>query len=238
MQAAPLAAALARGGGPTIICTQAGNVNTGSFDPLAEIVPAAKQAGAWVHVDGAFGLWAHVSPSLRPLVAGVAGADSWATDAHKWLNVPYDSGLAFVADPDALRGSMAATAAYLIKGSGEVRDQEDWVPEFSRRARGFPIYAALRALGRRGVTEMIERCCDLARRMAGRLRRAPGVEILNDVVLNQVLVRVPGPVLSVQGRRVVRPPRSPTTSSAASRPTGPAGSRAPPGTAFPRCVSR
>ena len=193
MKAPELVAALAKGGGPTIICTQAGNVNTGAFDPLAEIVPAAKKVNAWVHVDGAFGLWAHTVPSLRQHVAGIAGADSWATDAHKWLNVPYDSGLAFVADADALRGAMAASAAYLIKGAGEVRDQEDWVPEFSRRARGFPIYAALRSLGRRGVAEMIARCCELARRMADRLRKAPGVEILNDVVLNQVLVRVTPP---------------------------------------------
>jgi len=189
LRADALAAALAGCDGPTIVCAQAGNVNTGAFDPLPEIVATAHARGAWVHVDGAFGLWARVTAGYRSLAAGIEGADSWATDAHKWLNVPYDSGVAIVADAEALRGAMTADAAYLIKGKGEVRDQEDWVPEFSRRARGFPIYAALRSLGRRGVAELIERCCALARRMAERLAAAPGVSVLNDVVLNQVLVR-------------------------------------------------
>jgi glutamate/tyrosine decarboxylase-like PLP-dependent enzyme len=191
LRADRIAAALAQCDGPTIVCAQAGNVNTGSFDPLADVVAAAHARGAWVHVDGAFGLWGAVSPAVAPQLAGCAGADSWATDAHKWLNVPYDSGIAIVADAGALHAAMTADASYLIKTAGEERDPEDWVPEFSRRARGFPIYAALRSLGRSGVREMIERCCLLARRIAERLRAAPGgkVEILNDVVLNQVLAR-------------------------------------------------
>jgi len=184
-----LATALAACDGPTIVCAQAGNVNTGAFDPLPEIVALAHARGAWVHVDGAFGLWARTTPAYRALAVGIEGADSWATDAHKWLNVPYDSGVAIVADAAALQAAMTADAAYLIKGKGEVRDQEDWVPEFSRRARGFPVYAALRSLGRRGVAQLVERCCALARRMAERLAAAPGVAVLNEVVLNQVLVR-------------------------------------------------
>jgi glutamate/tyrosine decarboxylase-like PLP-dependent enzyme len=193
MRADECVAAIARGSGPTILCVQAGNVNTGSFDPLPAVIAAAQARDAWVHVDGAFGLWAAVSPQRRALLAGVADADSWATDAHKWLNVPYDSGIVFVRDPDVLRGAMAATAAYLIKGAGQVRDQEDWVPEFSRRARGFPVYAALRSLGRAGVRDLVERCCAVAARMAERLAAAPGVAVLNDVVLNQVLVRFTPP---------------------------------------------
>jgi glutamate/tyrosine decarboxylase-like PLP-dependent enzyme len=191
LRADKIAAALAQCDGPTIVCAQAGNVNTGSFDPLTEVVAAAHARGAWVHVDGAFGLWGAVSQALASQLAGCAGADSWATDAHKWLNVPYDSGVAIVADGAALHATMTADASYLIKTAGETRDPEDWVPEFSRRARGFSIYAALRSLGRSGVREMIERCCFLARRIAERLRAAPGgkVEILNDVVLNQVLAR-------------------------------------------------
>src|SRR5207247_2610125 len=149
--------------------------------------------GAWLHVDGAFGLWAAASPALRHRVAGVELADSWATDAHKWLNVPYDSGLAIVADASAHRAAMSVTAAYLISGSSDQRDPLDWTPEFSRRARGFPIYATLRALGRQGVAQLIERCCALARRMAERLAAAPRVTVLNDVVLNQVLVRFQPP---------------------------------------------
>src|SRR5581483_1296809 len=143
----------------------------------------------WVHVDGAFGLWAAASPRLRPLLAGVDQADSWATDAHKWLNVPYDSGLVFCAHPEAHRAALGQQAAYLVPaGSGE-RDALEFNPEHSRRARGFPVYAALRALGRRGVAELVERCCALARRFAERLAAEDGVEVLNDVVLNQVLVR-------------------------------------------------
>ncbi|PYO37025.1 MAG: aspartate aminotransferase family protein [Gemmatimonadetes bacterium] len=181
--------ALAGGTGPAIVCAQLGNVNTGACDPLEELAPLARARGAWLHVDGAFGLWAATSPRHRHHTAGAARADSWATDAHKWLNVPYDSGVAIVADSAAHRAAFTATAAYLVKGGDGRRDAEDWTPEFSRRARGFPVYAALRALGRRGVAALVDRCCDLARLMATRLRAVPGAEILNDVVLNQVLVR-------------------------------------------------
>lgn len=176
-------------GAPLIVCLQAGNVNTGSFDPIRESIELARRRdGTWVHVDGAFGLWAAVSQELSHLVDGIGLADSWASDAHKWLNVPYDSGLAFVADPGVMMRAMAPPhAAYLEYG--QERDEVSWVPEFSRRARGFTVYAALRTLGRAGVRDMIERCCTIARRMAERLSAAPGVEILNDVVLNQVLVR-------------------------------------------------
>jgi glutamate/tyrosine decarboxylase-like PLP-dependent enzyme len=175
--------------GPTIVCAQAGNVNTGAFDPLAEIVGLARERGAWLHVDGAFGLWAAASPALRRQLEGVAEADSWTTDSHKWLNVPYDSGLAFVRDPAPHHDSMTLGAAYYVETAGAERDPYNWVAESSRRARGFAVYAALRALGRSGVAELIERCSSLARRMADRLRQEPGVEILNEVVLNQVLVR-------------------------------------------------
>jgi glutamate/tyrosine decarboxylase-like PLP-dependent enzyme len=180
-------------GAPLIACLQAGNVNSGSFDPFREAIGLLRRReGAWVHVDGAFGLWAAASPALAGLVDGIGLADSWATDAHKWLNVPYDSGLAFVADARAHARAMAPPhAAYLEYG--QERDEMSWVPEFSRRARGFTVYAALRTLGRAGVRDLIERCCTLARRMAQRLDAAPGVEILNDVVLNQVLVRFTPP---------------------------------------------
>jgi glutamate/tyrosine decarboxylase-like PLP-dependent enzyme len=176
--------------GPTIVCVQAGEVNTGSFDPLTEIVPAAREAGAWVHVDGAFGLWAAATPLLRHLVAGAELADSWSADAHKWLNVPYDSGVAFCRHPAAHRAAMSAGAEYLIHDESGLRDQMDWTPEFSRRARGFATYAALRSLGRRGVAELVERCCEHARRLADGLVELLGVELLNDVVLNQVLFRL------------------------------------------------
>jgi glutamate/tyrosine decarboxylase-like PLP-dependent enzyme len=179
--------------GPTIVCAQAGNVNTGAFDPFEKIVPMVRERGAWLHVDGAFGLWAAAAPALRHLVKGVDAADSWATDAHKWLNVPYDSGIAIVKDPAAHRAPFAATASYLVQTEGKERDPQALVPEFSRRARGFAVHAALKSLGRRGVAELIERCSRLARRMAERLGRAPGVRILNDVVLNQVLVRFEPP---------------------------------------------
>jgi glutamate/tyrosine decarboxylase-like PLP-dependent enzyme len=191
MRADRLAAALDEvpAGRPLIVCLQAGNVNSGSFDPIAEAVALTRQReGAWAHVDGAFGMWAAASPELRPLVDGIGLADSWATDAHKWLNVPYDSGLAFVADPEAHQRAMAPPqAAYLEYG--QERDEVSWVPEFSRRARGFTVYAALRTLGREGVRRLVERCCGLARRMAEQLDAADGVQVLNDVVLNQVLVR-------------------------------------------------
>jgi glutamate/tyrosine decarboxylase-like PLP-dependent enzyme len=175
--------------GPTIVCAQAGNVNTGAFDPLREIAVAAKEHGAWLHVDGAFGLWARASRELRPLADGIELADSWATDAHKWLNVPYDCGVAIVRHPEDHRASMTTTAAYLVQTSGVERDAVDWVPEFSRRGRGVPVYATLRALGHEGVEDLIDRDCARAKQMAELLRREPGVEILNDVTLNQVLVR-------------------------------------------------
>jgi glutamate/tyrosine decarboxylase-like PLP-dependent enzyme len=172
--------------GPTIVCTQAGNLNTGAFDPVGDICDAVKPQGAWVHVDGAFGLWAAASPALRHLCSGLQAADSWATDAHKWLNVPYDSGIAFVRDGAALKAAMSITADYLLTES-EFRNPSDFTPELSRRARGVDVWAALKSLGRDGVADMIERCCSHARRFADGLRAA-GYDILNDVVLNQVLV--------------------------------------------------
>lgn len=176
----------------TIVCIQAGNVNTGAFDPAEEICAAAREvgeaagdAGAWVHVDGAFGLWALASPELRDLAAGVPEADSWAADAHKWLNVPYDSGLAFCRHPAAHRAAMTIVAPYLLPTAEP--EPNHYVPEMSRRARGVEVWAALRSLGRAGVAELIERNCRQARRFAEELTAA-GHEILNDVVLNQVLV--------------------------------------------------
>jgi glutamate/tyrosine decarboxylase-like PLP-dependent enzyme len=179
------------GEGPAIVCAQAGEVNTGAFDPLPEIADACEASGAWLHVDGAFGIWAAVSPRLRRLVEGLERADSWTTDAHKWLNVPYDSGIVLCRHPESHRAAMTTTASYLIQDEGEqrVRDQVDWVPEFSRRARGFAVYAALRSLGRRGLTELVERCCDAASRFAAAIAELEGVELLNEVVLNQVLFR-------------------------------------------------
>ncbi len=177
--------------GPTIVCLQAGNVNTGAFDPFAEIIPMARDSGAWVHVDGAFGLWAATSPELEHLVTGMQEADSWGTDAHKWLNVPYDSGLAFVRDPDALQAAMAVTAEYLPSES-PYRNPSDFTPELSRRARGVEVWAALRSLGKQGVTDLIERDCRYALRFADGLQAA-GYPILNEVVLNQVLVSFGSP---------------------------------------------
>jgi glutamate/tyrosine decarboxylase-like PLP-dependent enzyme len=191
MRADALERALADLRGPTIVCAQAGNVATGAFDPFAPIADACAAHEAWLHVDGAFGLWAAAAPSLRHLVEGIERADSWAVDAHKWLNVPYDSAMAIVADPAAHFGSMSLAAAYLVAAEVE-RDSTNYVPESSRRARAVPVYAALRSLGRGGVTEMIERGCANARRMAERLEQIPGAAVLNDVVLNQVLVRLPG----------------------------------------------
>ncbi len=182
--------------GPTILCTQAGNLNTGAFDPIGEICDRVRGTGAWVHVDGAFGLWARATPRLAPQVAGVEKADSWATDAHKWLNVPYDSGLAFVRDAAALRAAMSITAAYLPSDSGK-RSPSDYTPELSRRARGVDVWAALRYLGRDGVAAMIERDCRHARRFAEGLRAA-GFDILNDVQLNQVLVSFGTPEMTLQ----------------------------------------
>ncbi len=178
--------------GPTIVCAQAGNVATGASDPFDEIADACEERGAWLHVDGAFGLWARVSPTLGEATHGVERADSWGLDAHKWLNVPYDSALAIVADEQAHRAAMGLSAAYLVATPTE-RENTNYVPESSRRARGVPMYAALRSLGRAGVAELVERNCAQARLMASLLfERIPGAEIVNDVVLNQVLLRLPG----------------------------------------------
>jgi glutamate/tyrosine decarboxylase-like PLP-dependent enzyme len=193
MRADSLKRALAGSSGPTVVCAQAGNVNTGAVDPLGEICDAAHESGAWVHVDGAFGMWAAASPTLRYLVEGMENADSWATDAHKWLNVPYDCGLVFCAHPAAHRAAMGVQASYLVHSVNRERDAMDWNPDFSRRARGFSVYAALRSLGRSGVEDLVDRCCAHARRFAEALAQEPGVEVLNDVVLNQVLVRFPDP---------------------------------------------
>jgi glutamate/tyrosine decarboxylase-like PLP-dependent enzyme len=173
--------------GPTIVCVQAGNVNTGACDDVKTIGRIAREQGAWVHVDGAFGLWARVAPSRAHLVEGVELADSWATDAHKWLNVPYDSGVAFVRDGNALRKSMAVSAEYLPTETAN-RNPSDFTPELSRRGRGTDIWAALRSLGRSGVSEMVENNCRQARLFAEGLTKA-GFTILNEVVLNQVLVQ-------------------------------------------------
>jgi glutamate/tyrosine decarboxylase-like PLP-dependent enzyme len=171
--------------GPAIVCLQAGNVNTGAFDPASAICPLAHEAGAWVHVDGAFGLWAVAAPARAHLMEGFEQADSWATDAHKWLNVPYDSGLAFVRHPEMLRAAMMVSAAYLLEG--ESREPFHYTPESSRRARGVEVWAALRSLGSAGLADLIERNCRFATRFAEGLRAA-GYHVLNDVVINQVLV--------------------------------------------------
>ncbi|HSJ50079.1 MAG TPA: pyridoxal-dependent decarboxylase [Actinomycetota bacterium] len=174
---------------PTIVCLQTGNVNTGACDDLAATCEIGHRRGAWVHVDGAFGLWAAASASTRHLVEGIELADSWGTDGHKWLNLPYDGGFAFCADPEAHAASMAYTAAYLVgQGTAGVRAPGDYVVESSRRARGFPAWAALRELGRRGVEDLVDGCCALARRFAERLGAVEGLSVVNDVVLNQVLV--------------------------------------------------
>jgi glutamate/tyrosine decarboxylase-like PLP-dependent enzyme len=184
-----LVEALSRATGPALVVTQAGNVNTGAFDPAAEITAAVDaRPNAWMHVDGAFGLWAAVSPRLRHLVEGVDRADSWSTDAHKWLNAGYDCGFVAVRDPDAHRAAMSGSAAYLMRSDAE-RENWEYVLDSSRRARGFALYAAIRSIGRSGMQALVERCCDLAARMAVQLAEADGVAVLNDVVLNQVLVR-------------------------------------------------
>ena len=186
-----LAAELERAEGPAIVCAQAGEVNTGCFDPLDELAEICARHRAWLHVDGAVGLWAAASPRLAHLTRGLDRADSWSTDSHKWLNVPYDSGFIAVADPAALQGAMGVSAAYLTPAA-EARDGYDFVPESSRRARGFALYAALRSLGRHGVVELIERCRDLARLMAAELTADDSLELLNEVVINQVLVAIRG----------------------------------------------
>lgn len=184
--------------GPTIVCTQAGNVNTGAFDPVGKVCDIVKPQGAWVHVDGAFGLWAAASPSLDAQTAGLEKADSWATDAHKGLNVPYDSGIAFVRNPDDLKAAMAITAEYLVTET-EYRNPSDYTPELSRRGRGIDVWAALRTLGSNGLADMVDRGCARARQFADGLSAA-GYEILNDVHLNQVLVDFGGDTLT---RRII-----------------------------------
>ena len=186
MKADALATVLRAHQGPCIVFAQAGNVNTGAFDPLTEIAELTKQRGAWLHVDGAFGLWAAASPAQAHLVRGIELADSIATDAHKWLNVPYDCGIVFCADELAHRSAMSLAAAYIV-ATGTERDPHEFVPEESRRARAVPVYAALRSLGSQGLAEMVERHCRQARRFADALRAA-GHQVLNEVVLNQVLV--------------------------------------------------
>jgi glutamate/tyrosine decarboxylase-like PLP-dependent enzyme len=181
--------ALADVDGPVIVCAQAGNVNTGAFDPFEEIIAIAHERGAWVHIDGAFGIWAAAIPSMRHLMRGHAAADSWSTDAHKWLNVPYDSGLAFVRDAAPHHAAMTLGAEYYVETDGGERDNYNWTPESSRRGRGFAVLAALRSLGRSGLVDLIERDCARARQMAERLSAGPRVTVLNEVVLNQALVR-------------------------------------------------
>jgi glutamate/tyrosine decarboxylase-like PLP-dependent enzyme len=178
-----LAETLSRLKGPILLAAQAGNVSTGAFDPLDQIVAVARNRGAWLHVDGAFGLWAACDPGRRHLLHGIEAADSWAVDAHKWLNVPYDSGIAIVRNRAHLNAAIGKSAAYLIRSQGAARDNHDFTPESSRRARGFAIWAAIRSLGRSGIAELVSRCCDLARHLGERLREG-GV-----VVLNEVLVR-------------------------------------------------
>jgi glutamate/tyrosine decarboxylase-like PLP-dependent enzyme len=191
MRADELARTLGALTGPTIVCAQAGNVNTGAFDPLDDIATITSAHGAWLHVDGAFGLWAAASPTRAHLVHGIARADSVATDAHKWLNVPYDSGVVFTAHPASHRRAMTLSAAYIIESAKE-RDPHEFVPEESRRGRAVPVYAAVRTMGRQGIGALVDRCCGLATRLANQLRADSRLTVLNDVVLNQVLVRVGG----------------------------------------------
>lgn len=177
---------------PTIVVLQAGDICTGAFDEFATVVPMAKRRNTWVHVDGAFGLWAGASPRYRRLLKGAEGADSWTTDGHKWLNVPFDCGFAFVASPEAHRNAMSHRAAYLTHNE-HARDQMDWTPEWSRRARGFASYAALRQLGRAGLASLIERSCGHARFLVSELARLPGAVVLSEPILNQALVRFEDP---------------------------------------------
>ena len=180
--------ALQRATGPTIVCIQIGNVNTGSADPVAEIAPLCREQGAWLHIDGAFGVWAAASNSVKHLAAAIDEADSIATDGHKWLNVPYDCGIVLTAHAEAHRSAMMVPAHYIQMTQGE-RDPRPFVPDESRRARGVPLYAALRTLGKQGVAEIVDRCCACASQMALLLKAHPQVEVLNEVVLNQVLVK-------------------------------------------------
>lgn len=177
---------------PTIVLLQAGDVNSGVFDPFEELIPLAKRYGAWVHIDGAFGLWAAASPAYRHLIRGIEAADSWATDGHKWLNVPYDCGYAFVADPAAHRAAMSISASYLPHDKVS-RDEIDWNPEFSRRGRGVATYAAIRQLGREGIADMVDKSCRLAHNLVTRIGALPGAEMVVEPVINQGLVRFLNP---------------------------------------------
>ena len=192
MQPAALREAIGVSRGPKIVIATAGQINTGAFDPFREVIGIAKQAGAWVHVDGAFGLWARAAPSHRHLTDGVEAADSWVTDGHKWLQVPYDCGFAIVRDREAHQRAMTQWSSYLPTIGENDRVPSALVPELSRRARGTPVWAMLKTLGRRGVAELVERHCELARRMATLLRAEPGIGVLNEVVLNQVIVSFGG----------------------------------------------
>ncbi len=190
------------GGGPIIVCLQAGNVHSGAYDPLGDAIDLAHRYGAWVHVDGAFGLWAPTSSRLRSLTAGMERAESWVTDAHKTLNVPYDCGLAIVPDTEAMYAAMGLHAAYLIQD--ERPDPFSTVPEFSRRARGFTVWAALRSLGRVGVAEMVEGFCARATQFADGLRAVDGVRVLNDVVFTQVCATFGSDDVTRRGEAVLR----------------------------------
>ncbi|PYO80361.1 MAG: aspartate aminotransferase family protein [Gemmatimonadetes bacterium] len=196
--------ALSRLTTPALVCAQAGNVNTGAFDPLDAIAQLVHDAGGWLHVDGAFGAWAAASPALRHLAHGLSLADSVSVDGHKWLNVPYDCGFIFVRDQNAHQAAMMLEAAYYAPPRTPARANHHWVPEASRRSRGFAVYAALRSLGRTGLAELVERCSRLAQRFAERLSAAPNVRILNDVVLNQVLVRFEGANADARTAAVIR----------------------------------
>ena len=190
---AALAGALRHGGGrPTIVCLQAGELNTGAFDPFRRACEIAHDAGAWVHIDGAFGLWVATSDHYRHLLEGAHLADSWATDAHKWLNVPFDSGLVFVADPEAHRAAFAQDTSYSVPHAA-LRNQKDWNPEWSRRGRAFPVYAAIRALGRAGIAAIVDRCCAHAAQLVAAIGGLPGAEVVAPPVINQGLVRFRGP---------------------------------------------
>lgn len=187
-----LTAALGASDAPTIVHLDAADLNVGAIDPFRELIPLARKAGAWVHVDGAFGLWARASPRHKDKVAGVELAHSWATDAHKWLNTPKDIGIAIVTDVEAHRAAMRVTAAYLVS-NGDTRDQIDWTPDWTRRARGFPVYAALRELGRAGVADLVDRSCDYAARIASGISTLDGAQLVAAPTLNQALVRFPSP---------------------------------------------
>ena len=193
-----LADALAGHQGPLIVCAQVGEIHTGDVDPLRPIADIVHRRGGWLHIDGAFGLWLAASPKRRHLMEGYELADSWATDGHKWLNVPYDCGFALTAHPDAHRAAMSVDASYLVQGDG--RDPMDWTPEFSRRARGLPVWAALRSLGSDGVAALVDRCCDHAQRLADGLRRMPDVEVLTEVVSNQVMAHFSDPAGTANDR--------------------------------------